>query len=235
MIRSSKLYCAALCLTLIATTAQADPLLKLNDKGYFEAPGLNVTVFADIYPDGHQTGVTVIQHGVRVAANGDLRLEPSPGQWSPMPAGGAQTVDAASNTVTQTLSYPDPSKDRKGFNPIEYPDLNFTYHVRVTPVGDGDSFKISVDLDQPLPAAWEGKVGFNFELFPGDLFGKTWLMTGADGAQTDGLFPRQADGPMKDENGHLIAAPMAVGKTLVVAPDSDLQRMTIASETGTLS
>ena len=27
-----------------------------------------------------------MQQGVRVAANGDLRLEPTPGQWSPMPA-----------------------------------------------------------------------------------------------------------------------------------------------------
>lgn len=61
--------------------------LSINDLGYFEKPGLNVTVFSDIYPDGHQTGVSVIQHGVRVAANGDLRLEASPGQWSPVPKG----------------------------------------------------------------------------------------------------------------------------------------------------
>jgi hypothetical protein len=156
----------------LAIDANAEPLLKLNSAGYFEAPGLNVTVFADIYPDGHQTGVTVIQHGVRVAANGDLRLEPSPGQWSPMPAGGAQSVDKVAGTVSQTLSFPDPTKNRKGFNPIDYPDLDFTYHVRVTPVGDGYAFKISVDLDHPLPQEWEGKVGFNFELFPGDLFGR---------------------------------------------------------------
>jgi len=224
----------ALSLTLAAGMVRAEPLLKLNDKGYFEAPGLNVTVFADIYPDGHQTGVTVIQHGVRVAGNGDLRLEPSPGQWSPMPAGGAQAVDAAGNTVTQTLSFPDPSKNRTGFNPIDYPDLNFTYHVRVTPVGDGDAFRVAVDLDAPLPAAWEGKVGFNFELFPGDLFGKAWLMSAAGGAQAEGLFPRQADGPMAEDHGHLIAAPMAAGDTLVVAPDSELQRMTIHSRTGRL-
>jgi hypothetical protein len=223
-----------LLLTLLAAAAAAQPLLKLNASGYFEAPGLNVTVFADIYPDGHQTGVTVIQHGVRVAANGDLRLEPSPGQWSPMPAGGAQTVDAATNTVTQTLSYPDPTKNRKGFNPIDYPDLEFTYHVRVTPTGDGNAFKISVDLDQPLPRDWEGRVGFNFELFPGDLFGKTWLMDDQDGRESQGLFPRQADGPMLDDHGQIIAAPMATGRTLTVAPDSPLQRMTIESRTGTL-
>jgi endoglucanase len=228
-----KMLFAAPYLALIAAGAHADPLLKLNASGYFEAPGLGVTVFADIYPDGHQTGVTVIQHGVRVAANGDLRLEPSPGQWSPMPAAGAQNVDAAANTVTQVLSYPDPSKNRTGFNPIEYPDLEFTYRVRVTPIGDGNSFKISVDLEKPLPRAWEGRVGFNFELFPGDLFGKTWLMGGSDGRQSSGLFPRQADGPMSGGDAG-IAAPMAEGRTLTVAPDSDLQRLSIESRTGTL-
>ena len=219
--------CAAL--SLIAGAAAAEPALKLNDKGYFEAPGLNVTVFADIYPDGHQTGVTVIQHGSRVAANGDLRLEPSPGQWSPMPAGdGTVSVDAATQTVSQALHYPDDSKNRKGFNPIDYPDLNFSYHVRVMPL-DGDTFQISVDLDKPLPKDWEGKVGFNFELFPGELFGKTWLMD-----DKSGLFTRQADGPMQDDHGQIITAPMAEGHRLIVAPDSDLQRMAIESKTGEL-
>ncbi len=218
--------CAVL---VLASGAVAEPQLKLNDKGYFEAPGLNATIFADIYPDGHQTGVTVIQHGVRVAANGDLRLEPSPGQWSPMPAGdGKPVVDAASNTVTQTLHYPDDSKNRKGFNPIDYPDLNFSYHVRVTPL-EGDAFQVAVDLDKPLPKDWEGKVGFNFELFPTDLFGKTWLMD-----QSAGIFPRQANGPMANDHGNTITAPMATGKTLTVAPESDLQRLRIESRTGQL-
>ncbi|ESQ74525.1 glycoside hydrolase family 9 protein [Asticcacaulis sp. AC402] len=214
---------------VLAGAAFAQPNLKLNDKGYFEAPGLNVTVFADIYPDGHQTGVTVIQHGTRIAANGDLRLEPSPGQWSPMPTGeGALAIDTATNTVTQRLRYPDESKDRKGFNPIDYPDLKFSYGVRVTPL-DGNAFQVSVDLDQPLPKEWEGKVGFNFELFPGELFGKSWLMDGQGG-----IFPRQANGPMEEDGGTLVTADMARGKTLIVAPDSPLQRMKIESRTGQL-
>ncbi|HEY7771766.1 MAG TPA: hypothetical protein VIC26_01185, partial [Marinagarivorans sp.] len=66
------------CLLLLAAApllANAQATLTLNEAEYFSMPGLDVTVFADIYPDGHQTGVTVIQHGKRVAANGDLRLE----------------------------------------------------------------------------------------------------------------------------------------------------------------
>ncbi|WP_374013954.1 glycoside hydrolase family 9 protein [Pseudoxanthomonas koreensis] len=222
-------FVAAASLLALAGNAGAASQLKLNEQGYFEAPGLNVTVFADIYPDGHQTGVTVIQHGERVAANGDLRLEPSPGQWSPVPAGdGKTTHDAATGTVTQALRYPDESKNRKGFNPIEYPDLDFRYEVGVTPL-DGHAFQVSVHLDKPLPAQWEGKVGFNFELFPTDLFGKSYLMDGAAGS-----FPRQANGPVVTMEGHTLTAPLATGSSLVVAPESPLQRLKIESRSGEL-
>ena len=59
--------------------------LRINDHEYFEKPGLNVMVFFDIYPEGHQGAVGIIQNGTRVATNGDLRLEPTPGQWQPIP------------------------------------------------------------------------------------------------------------------------------------------------------
>jgi hypothetical protein len=75
-------------LLLIASCKSVDRnenSLVINDKNYFELPGLNVMVFEDIYPEGHQGGVGIIQHGVRVATNGDLRLEPTPGQWQPIP------------------------------------------------------------------------------------------------------------------------------------------------------
>ena len=214
---------------LMGASADA-PNLHLNERGYFAEPGLNVMVFSDYYPDGHQTGVTIVQHGVRVAANGDLRLEASPGQWSPMPATLTRTIDRAHQTITQRLAYPDPSKNRTGFNPIVYPDLDLDYRVSVTPEA-GDSFRIRVDLDQPLPPEFVGKVGFNLELFPGDLFGKAWLMAGAAG-----IFPRQANGPMTTyAAGETIAAPLARGRTLVVAPGAERQRMTIASRTGALT
>ena len=64
---------------------EADLSFLLNDLGYYEAPGINVMVFSDFYPEGHQSGVTIVQCGTRVAANGDVRLEPAPGQWSPIP------------------------------------------------------------------------------------------------------------------------------------------------------
>jgi endoglucanase len=213
----------ALSLQTLSTQA-----LELNDKNYFTMQGLDVTAFADIYPDGHQTGVTVIQHGSRVAANGDLRLEISPGQWSPMPVGGKQTVDKKTQTITQTLSYPDPSKDRKGFNPIIYPDLHFTYQVNVIALKD-NQFKITVDMEQPIPEEWVGKIGFNFELFPGELFGKSWLMD-----SQAGIFPQQPNGPLVKPHGEFLTAALATGKKLIVAPDTEKQRMTIETKKGEL-
>ncbi len=59
--------------------------LIINQDEYFEMPGLNVMVFYDIYPEGHQGAIGIIQNGTRVATNGDLRLEPTPGQWQPIP------------------------------------------------------------------------------------------------------------------------------------------------------
>src|SRR5512133_3970101 len=103
------------------------PALQLNDREYFEMPGLNVMAFQDIYPEGHQSGIVIIQNGVRVSTNGDLRLDVTPGQWQPMPKQDKRVVNRQGNEITTWLSYPDPSRNRKGFNPIDYPDLNLSY------------------------------------------------------------------------------------------------------------
>lgn len=205
-------------------TGMSQESLVINEQDYFEMDGLDVTVFSDFYPDGHQSGVTIIQHGIRVAANGDLRLEPSPGQWSPVPKGGSLTVDHENRTISKTLWFPDSSKNRKGYNPINYPDLVLTYTVHVIAL-DGSSFKIVVDLDKPLPDEWNGKAGFNLEFFPGDLFGKTYLMD-----ETTGIFPTQPNGPMIYHNKEPLTQPLASGSILVVSPEIELQRMTISSE-----
>ena len=158
------LYLILLIFTLFYTSGTNAQSLQINENEYFEKPGLNVMVFFDIYPEGHQGAVGIIQNGTRVATNGDLRLEPTPGQWQPIPKVGKRSVDRTKNEISVKCTYPDSSINRKGFNPIEYPDLYFTYTVRV--VGEGNKIRILVDLDKPLPAGWDEKVGFNFELFP---------------------------------------------------------------------
>ena len=206
---------------------QAPEKLLINEKGYFELPGLNVMVFEDIYPEGHQGGIGIIQHGIRVATNGDVRLEATPGQWQPIPKVGRRIIDTAANEISVNLWYPDSSINRRGFNPINYPDLQLNYKVRV--LGEADYFKIIVDFDEPLPDEWIGKIGFNLELYPAVLFGKTWIMDG-----NSGFFNRQANGPVTlDAEGNQ-AVPMATGRKLVIAPETDLQRISIESATADL-
>jgi len=223
----------AMCLVACSCTCFAQEgggarVMKINAEGYYETPGVNVILFDDFYPDGHQGGLTIVQGGRRIAANGDLRLEPTPGQWSPVPTIGARTVDREKGTISVTLWYPDSSKDRRGFNPIEYPDLRFRYSVRTEAV-DG-AIRLIVDLEQPLPAAWADKVGFNLELFPGELFGEHYLMDGVSG-----IFPRQAGGSLKkDADGILQAVPMAVGTRIVVAPGDRSKQLSVTGAPGRL-
>ncbi len=205
---------------------QYEPTLVINDLEYLEMPGLNVMLAHDFYPEGHQGGVGVIQNGLRVATNGDLRLEPTPGQWQPVPKVGERVVDREKQEISVRMEYPDPEKDRKGFNPVVYPDLQFSYTIKIQPAGA--SFTITVDLDAPLPDAWIGKVGFNFELFPDILFGKSYYMD-----QQFGIFPRQANGPgYLDADGEYQITPMAVGNRLTVAPETARQIMIIENLNG---
>ncbi len=213
----------ALCFFTAPSFAQqsAKAGMKLNDLEYLEYGSVNVMLAHDFYPESHQGGVGIIQNGLRVATNGDIRLEPTPGQWQPTPKVGKRVINKATGEVSVRMEYPNEEINRKGFNPIIYPDLKFSYNVRVQPAGKG--FKIIVDLDKALPDEWIGRVGFNFELFPQILFGKAWYMDGQSG-----IFPRQANGPMyTDAQGEVQIAPMAKGKRLTVAPETEAQLMTI--------
>ncbi|MEO6547428.1 MAG: glycoside hydrolase family 9 protein [Ferruginibacter sp.] len=198
--------------------------MVLNKLEYLEYKGVNVMLAHDFYPEGHQGGVGIIQNGMRVATNGDIRLEPTPGQWQPIPKVGKRMIDTGKQQVSVHMQFPDSSINRKGFNPVIYPDLVFSYTTRVEPAGK--AFRIIVDLDQPLPDNWIGKVGFNTELYPGILFGKSYYA-----GDQFGIFPQQPNGPMfKDAEGEVQVTPMASGKRLTIAPESESQRMIIDNE-----
>ncbi|MBO0322210.1 glycoside hydrolase family 9 protein [Muricauda sp. CAU 1633] len=198
----------------------------INDSEYLERRGANVMLAHDFYPESHQGGVGIIQNGIRVATNGDLRLEATPGQWQPVPKVGERMVDREQQEISIRMAYPDESKNKKGFNPIDYPDLNFAYTLKIVP--SGESFKIIVDLDEPLPKEWIGRVGMNLELFPGILFGKSYYMD-----RSFGLFNRQANGPgSKNAHGIYELKPLAMGKKLVIAPETPEQTLVIENMNG---
>lgn len=221
--------------------------------GYFVNCGVNVMAFDDIYPAGHQSGVSIIMHGHRVATNGDIRFEQTPGQWQPTPKQEYRNLDESENTITTLLSYPNFEGHLKGFNPMIYPDFQFQYEVEVK--GMEDAVLVTVNLDRPIPDKYVGKLCFNMELFPGALFGKPWIM---DSRQ--GIFPLQANGPTLsmptnylhtdgfpvpdskvdkkrlsgDNKGYnpiiaddIIAEPYAAGRRFTVRPDDPYNRFTI--------
>ncbi len=230
-----------------------------GETGYFENKGVSVMAFTDIYAAGHQSGVSMIMHGNRVATNGDLRFEQTPGQWQPLPKDVERKVDVETNTISTTLRYPDERFHLKGFNPMIYPDVQLTYTVHVQ--GEGEKMKVWVDLETPIPDFLVGKACFNIELFPGALFGKPWVMD-----DKQGIFPRQPIGPVQEMPGNLahampadkdaqiiadihhlskdektynpitadtlIAAPYAVGKKFTVRPDDPFNRFTVESKKG---
>lgn len=163
---------------------------QLDSKlGYFRNQGVDVMAFDDIYPAGHQSGVSIIMHGRRIATSGDVRFEPTPGQWQPVPKQLDRKVCEETNSICTTLHYPDFEGHLEGFNPMIYPDFEFSYDVKVQ--AEGEDIVISVDLDRPIPEKYIGKLCFNLELFPGILFGKTWIMD-----DRQGIFPRQPNGPV---------------------------------------
>ncbi|WP_037316920.1 glycoside hydrolase family 9 protein [Salegentibacter sp. Hel_I_6] len=210
-------------LSFLPSLAQknSSEILSINEQEYLEMRGLNVMLAHDFYPESHQGGVGIIQNGIRVATNGDLRLEPAPGQWQPVPKVGERQVDWKKQEISVKMSYPDPDKNRKGFNPIEYPDLDLSYTLKVVP--QGKSFKIIIDLEEPLPQEWVGKVGMNIELFPGILFGKSYYMD-----NSFGIFNRQANGPgFYSKEGEYRMKPMAAGNELVIVPEDEKQTLKI--------
>lgn len=227
-------------LTGILAFLHADNELKLNDKDYFEMPGLNVLVFHNTFSEGHQGGLEIIQHENRVATNGEIRINATPGQWQPTAklgeglqkkgvspqtlAVGSRKVDREKNKISIPCSFPDESLNRKGFNPIIYPDLNIKYTIHVQ--ARGQSVYVTVDFDEPIPEDWVGKIGYNLELFPGNLYGSHYYMDGQAG-----IFPRQPEGEaVFNKEGEAEAPPMATGKELTVAPENDLFRMKIESK-----
>src|SRR6188472_2094915 len=103
------LFSAAISLLPNAFAGEPAPALALNDQEYLSMPGLNVMLAHDFYPESHQGGVGIIQNGLRVATNGDLRLEPAPGQWQPVPKVGSRMVDRSKQEISIRMEYPDES------------------------------------------------------------------------------------------------------------------------------
>jgi endoglucanase len=212
---------AALLLLGAATHAAAgqDAPLALSAAGVFEGRGVSVLVFhnwySGMFSDSKLSGVELVHHGVRTATNGDVRLSNTPEQWDPIPQFSGRETDRDTKVVRASLTYP---------------DFGFAYRVDVRAAGAG--VLVSVHLDSPLPKVLEGRAGFNLEFLPSAYFDRTYMVDGRGHA-----FPRAAGGAMYRDSasGALETAPLAMGTTLVLAPEDPERRVTIEAHGTTLA
>lgn len=183
--------------------------LMLNDSSYFETRGLNYFVFSNKYDamfdDSKISAVEIIHHGLRTATNGDVRLNPTPGQWDKLPVFKNRTVDKVAKRIDVSL---------------EYPQYAFAYTL--TGEARDGGFYLSISTDKALPDSLVGVAGLNMEFFPPVFFGHSYLMDGKPG-----LFPTSAADIMTVINGIVEPTPMAVGTVIEIAPDAPSKHITI--------
>ena len=194
----------------------AAPALTLSPLETLEGRGVSVIVeqnhFSPIFFDEKNAGIQIVLHGDRIATDGEVRLNPTPEQWDPVPAFVSRVRGPRSNQLVVTSSYP---------------ATGLYYDVVVTAEGDG--FRIAVNLNKPLPPKLVGKAGFNLDFLPTAYFGKTYITDFAPG-----LFPRDPGGPMaRDGSGDPL--PLASGHAITLSPEDPLTRVGIVSDTALLS
>jgi len=217
--------------TVVAQTAGGGGLL-INDSGVFEKPGVNVMVFSSQYNgmffDEKTAGIELIHHGVRTATGGAVRLQPTPEQWDLIPVLQSRKVDREHGIIETVLKY------------TEY---EFTSRVVVTAKERG--VEVSVYLDQPLPENLIDNAGFNLEFLPAAYFEKTYLADGKPGnfplypssrtrmEAADKKIPQFAGHTTFDDRGRhefIVPSPLAMGRTLVLAPEDAERRVLIRGE-----
>ncbi len=184
--------------------------LALNDKDYFEKPGLNVLVFSNwydgLFSDSKTSGVELIHHGERTVTNGDVRLNATPEQWDLTPMFKERKVNRAERSIEAFL---------------HYPDQQFDFSIKVTKNTKG--VLLTVNLPQALPKSLEGKAGFNLEFLPAAYFHKSFIMD-----TQSGNFPVYPSG-LKEINGKANPVALAQGQHLVLAPEDIERRISIQS------
>ena len=220
-----------ICFCSISNSVLAQKLV-LNEKEYFETPGLNVLVFSNEYNgmffDEKTAGIEFIHHGVRTVTGGAVRLHNTPEQWDLIPKMISRKIDKLSNIIEVTL---------------RYEEFDFDSRFTVTPKGKG--FVINVFLDKPVPKELEGKAGFNLEFIPTSYFESNYLVDGRAGT-----FPRYPSSNTEirssaqkiqqfgvhttfDDRGkkeYIVTLPLASGKQLILAPENPECRVKIESD-----
>ncbi|MDR1348484.1 MAG: glycoside hydrolase family 9 protein [Prevotellaceae bacterium] len=183
--------------------------LTLNDSLYFEKHGFNILVFNNMYDnlfdDSKISAVEIIHHGIRTATNGDVRLNPTPGQWDPIAKFVDKKVDRENQRMEITMNF-----------------AAYDFQYTLTAEAKGNGLLFGVTVDKPLPEALTGVAGLNLEFFPPVFWGTSYIMD-----NKYGLFPTSPADFMTFINGQVEPTPMATGKTIEIAPDDPYKHLSI--------
>ncbi|HHU95762.1 MAG: cellulase N-terminal Ig-like domain-containing protein [Bacteroidota bacterium] len=223
-------FCLAVLLSACSNSVSNQDLV-LNELGYFEAQGVNVLVYSNLFTGGFNdeknAGIEIIHHGVRTSQGGAVRLSNTPEQWDLVPTIPVRTVDSVSNSIEATLTFED-----------------YDFESRVIVTAKGKGVEISVHLDEPVPESLKGNAGFNLEFLPSQYWGKTYLMDGRLNR-----FPRYVVGnttirpnseKIKQFKGYVTSddrgtgmfidpLPLETGRTILLAPEDPERRVKITS------
>lgn len=154
-----------LAVVLMAVTLVQAQDLKLNDKEYFERQGINVLVFSNSFDGGFNdeknSGIEIIQHGVRTIQGGAVRLNNTPEQWDLVPKMTLRKVNHEKESIEVGLRYED-----------------YDFDSRIVVTAKGKAVEIAVWLDKPVPEKLIGEAGLNLEFLPSKYWLKTFMMDG---------------------------------------------------------
>lgn len=149
---------------MAASFSQAQDL-RLNDSDYFERQGVNVLVFSNSFNGGFNdeknSGIEIIQHGVRNVQGGAVRLNNTPEQWDLVPKMTYRKVNRDQGSIEVGLRYED-----------------YDFDSRLVVTAKGKALEIAVWLDKPVPEKLVGHAGFNLEFLPSKYWLKTFMMDG---------------------------------------------------------
>ena len=139
--------------------------LKLNDREYFERQGVNILVFSNSFNGGFNdeknSGIEIIQHGVRSVQGGAVRLNNTPEQWDLVPKMTSRKVNREDGSIEVTMRYDD-----------------YDFDSRAVVTAKGKAVEIAIWLDKPVPEKLAGEAGFNLEFLPSKYWLKTFIMDG---------------------------------------------------------
>ena len=122
-------------LGLFGTMSVKAQNLLLNDKDYFERQGVNVMVFSNnfdgAFNDEKNSGIEIIQHGVRAIQGGAIRLNNTPEQWDLVPKMVNRKIDKEKQSIEVELRYD-----------------NYDFNSKIIVTGKGKAVEIAVWLDK---------------------------------------------------------------------------------------